>query len=178
MILGAIGLTVYNHIEDARVGKDTAIIEEQLEDYIFNKHDGPLGSDEEDYYFEGFDGSKYIGIVEIPCIGLRLPVYDHWDNNQLMQTPCLFYGSVENNHLVIGAHNYTNHLGEVRYEHEGETVYFYDIDGNRYKYVIDCSVNYYPSETEKLCESDYELTLFTCTYYGYLRVAIRCRRIY
>lgn len=206
-ICGAGGLTAYNINHDDEVGDRTTEIEEKLEDYIFNKvnaaskdeNGNPVNYFEPEiigydvngepilsyakgytteYSFEGFDASKYEGILEIPSLGIRLPVYTDWTMGQLESTPCVFYGGVKENHMVIGAHTYTNHFAHIRFIDDGEVVYFYDITGYRHKYIIDKHEIIVPEQSEYLCKSDYELTLFTCTWYGYKRNAVRCIEVF
>lgn len=52
------------------------------------------------------DGDAYCGILEIPVLGLELPVRNGWSYPALKQSPCCSSGSAETNDMIIAAHNY------------------------------------------------------------------------
>ena len=54
---------------------------------------------------------------------------------------------------------------------------FIDADGNIYAYNVAALEILNPGEVEKMVASDYDLTLFTCTYGGTAREAVRLQRV-
>lgn len=121
-------------------------------------------------------GELYIGILEIPALELTLPVMSQWSYSNLNTAPCRYQGTVYRNDLVIAAHNYWCHFGQLKNLLSGDEITFTDADGNRYLYqVLDMEV-VQPTAIEEMCTGDWDLTLFTCTYGGKSRLALRCIR--
>ena len=56
------------------------------------------------------DGSAYIGTLQIPALGLRLPVLRDWSYPNLRIAPCRYAGTPQGS-LVLAAHNYESHFG-------------------------------------------------------------------
>ena len=56
------------------------------------------------------DGYDYIGSISIPAINIDLPILDTWDYNRLNIAPCLYYGSIYTNNMIICGHSYKKHF--------------------------------------------------------------------
>ena len=124
------------------------------------------------------DGYSYTAVVEIPSLGLSLPVMSEWSYANLKISPCRYAGSPYNNDLVLCAHNYTTHFGELRWVEMGEDVYYTDVNGETIHYVIVNRETLNPDEVDYLTdpEAEWDLTLFTCYGTGATRCVIRCNR--
>lgn len=122
------------------------------------------------------DGYNYIGYLSIPSLDLELPVMSEWDYRRLRIAPCRYAGSTKTDNLVIMAHNYARHFGNLTQLTEGELVFFTDMDGVASCYEVAEVVTMKPTEAEEMTAGEYALTLFTCTYGGRSRVAVRCDR--
>ena len=79
-------------------------------------------------------------------------------------------------HLVIAAHNYRSHFGNLKNFTGGEEIIFTDVDGNKFYYTVVLCEILQPTEVEEMKAEEWDLTLFTCTYGGGQRVTIRCER--
>ena len=123
------------------------------------------------------DGYLYIGYVSIPSLGLELPVMSDWSYPQLKIAPCRYYGSTKTDDLVIAAHNYSQHFGNIKSLTPGDAVYFTDMDGVTTAYEVVEVDTLNPTAVEEMTSSGYSLTLFTCTYSGQSRVTVRCDRV-
>lgn len=121
-----------------------------------------------------YNGQDYIGMLEIPALDLKLPVISQWSYPRLRIAPCRYSGSAYTNDLVISAHNYAAHFGYLNQLHEGAAVIFTDADGNIFNYRVDWKETLNPRDVEYMKESEWDLTLFTCTPGGSYRVAVRC----
>ena len=186
LILSATGLSVYNIIEgknaksfsEEAVGilEQQIVVEEDFEifenaaekeipDYILNP--------EMEMPETEIDGIRYIGTLEIPVIGIKLPVISEWSYPNLKIAPCRYFGSVYLNNMVIAAHNYKSHFREIENLSAGDEVIFTDMDGNRFFYSV-ATKEVLPPEAIKEMTSGWDLTLFTCNPSGTFRVAIRC----
>jgi sortase A len=120
------------------------------------------------------DGHTYIGRLDIPTLGLSLPVMSQWSYPNLKISPCRYTGSAYTGDLVIAAHNYQSHFGTLKYLSCGDRVYFTDADGNEFTYEVAEIDQLLPTDIEKMTSGDWALTLFTCTIGGSYRVTVRC----
>ena len=122
------------------------------------------------------DGNAYIGTLEIPSLGLTLPVMSDWSDAKLRIAPCRYQGSAYQNDMIIAAHNYRSHFGRLGELSPGDTVSFQDEAGNRFDYRVTEIENLPGSAVEEMETGDWDLTLFTCTLAGNSRITVRCRQ--
>lgn len=136
-------------------------------------------SDEELNYIMptvNIDGYDYIGYVEIPKIGIKLPVMSDWDYDRLKIAPCRNFGSVNTNDLVIAGHNYTVHFGKLDNLTEGDAVIFTDVNGKVYSYAVQKLDTVSAEDVDAVQNSGYDLVLYTCTLSGKERTSVFCNR--
>lgn len=122
------------------------------------------------------NGEEYIGYLELPTLGLTLPVMSEWSYARLKLAPCRYFGSVYDK-MVLLAHRYMRHFGHIREMEIGDPVQFVDVEGNIYRYEVVASEILEKPETERMISGDWDLTLFTCTPSGVSRVTVRCKRV-
>lgn len=118
------------------------------------------------------EGEDYIGILEIPAFGSALPVGARWGNSS--RYPCRFSGSVYDRSIRIGA---TSQAGQYDFYREisvGDVLYFTDMNGNRYSYVV-ADIRYTSHAGEEIPDSqDADLTLFIQNIYAFEYIWIYC----
>lgn len=122
------------------------------------------------------DGEQYLGYLSIPDLDLTLPVLSEWNFSKLKIAPCRYSGSLTEGRLVIAAHNYVRHFAKLHTLKKGCRIRFTDASGNTYIYTVQTIERLQPTDGERMVSEDWDLTLFTCTYRGNLRVAVRCTR--
>jgi sortase A len=122
------------------------------------------------------DGETYIGVLRLPALGLLLPVMRDWNYERLKISPCRYSGSIDEGTIVIAAHNYRRHFGNLRSLSRGDVLTFLSADGKEYSYAVAEVETLAATAVEEMTASAYDLTLFTCTYGGAARVAVRCER--
>ncbi len=122
------------------------------------------------------NGDMYIGFLTIDDLQLELPVMASWDNEKLKTAPCRHSGTPDGNDLVIAAHNYTDHFGRLSNISSGAEIIFTDVNGKNTLYSVACIETLQPDGIEQMINSEYDLTLFTCTYTGAARLAVRCMK--
>lgn len=172
-MLAAIGLLVYNanesnHAETAAQDVLKHMSETSLE----------VSLDEENALSVAMvDGYPYIGVVGLPTLGLNLPVMDDWDYVRLKLAPCRYYGSPKTDDFVIAGHNYPTHFGRLSELKIGDAVTFTEMDGTVHRYKVGDIETLTPGQTQTMLESDWDLTLYTCTYSRAARVTVRCERV-
>ena len=123
------------------------------------------------------DGQEYVGYLEMPTIGISLPVMSDWSYPKLRTAPCRYWGSAYDDTMVIMAHNYDRHFGRLSSLNIGDPVQFVDAEGNIFRYVVAAQETLERTDVDVMLDSDYDLTLFTCTYGGASRVTVRLTRV-
>jgi len=121
------------------------------------------------------DGQEYIGLLSIPSLGVNLPVNNNISYPLLKATPCRYYGSAEADSLIIAAHNYSGHFGRIDTLKPGDRVCLSDAGGMTEKYAVSQILTLSGDAVDEMLDPDgWDLTLFTCTYSGTNRIAVRC----
>lgn len=123
------------------------------------------------------DGKDYIGVLEIPTMDTKLPVLKELTYPNLQIAPCRFYGSISQNNLIIGAHNYPTHFGNLHEVSQDDLIYFTDIKGNVFIYKVVSTSLVGSGDVNGLLEGDWDLALFTCTTDGRQRVIVKSELI-
>ena len=186
LILSALLLLLYNRYEDAHAGQEAESLLASVEAAISaqemaapNKPEStealslPLDPEMPVVTLGGYE---YVGYVEIPTLGLKLPVMAEWDYTRLQIAPCRQFGSSRTDNLVIAAHNYDTHFGKLRELSEGETVLFTDMEGIVSTYCVEKLETLSPDAVDAVLNSGYDLVLYTCTKGGRTRVIVFCDR--
>lgn len=122
------------------------------------------------------DGVDYIGVIAVPSLSLELPVASEWSYERLKISPCRYSGSVYSGDMVLCAHNYSSHFGQIKTLKPGDAVVFTDVDGNVYNYEVAELETLQPATVDEMKSGEWDLTLFTCTIGGQTRVTVRCDR--
>ena len=178
LIAAALFLTGYKLFHQMRAQRSAAQAAAQLTEQLpqTSQTDVPdyLLSPEMEMPVETIDGVDYVGVLRIPALALELPVISQWSYPLLKIAPCRYSGSAYQNNLVLCAHNYASHFGNLKSLHIGDAVTFTDMDGNLFSYQVAELETLPPQATEEMESGDWDLTLFTCTVGGQSRVTVRC----
>ena len=190
LVLGALGLAVYNQNEAAQAQQISAAVLPELMEKIRQEKSEAVTEPPTQQIPESLrtpedvemaemviDGERYIGCLSVPGLELELPVMSDWSYPQLRKAPCRYYGTALGGDLVLMAHNYARHFGYISQLKAGDPVYFTDADGNVHCYEVAAVDVLAPTAVEEMTAGDFDLTLFTCTYGGKSRVTVFCDRI-
>lgn len=120
------------------------------------------------------NGYRYIGMLDIPGLGLSLPVMEEWDYDRLNISPCRFTGNLYDGDLVLCAHNYPQHFGNLKDLQVGDEVTFTDAEGAEYVYAVHAIDSVGGDDLDGMLGGEWDLTLFTCTTSGQTRYVVRC----
>ena len=120
------------------------------------------------------NGYRYIGVLEIPALELSLPVMEDWDYDRLNISPCRFTGNLYDGDLVLCAHNYPQHFGNLKELDVGAAVRFTDAEGNVFRYEVKTIDSVGGDDLDGMLGGEWDLTLFTCTTSGQTRYVVRC----
>lgn len=151
------------------VQQEQILEENEIPDYILNP-DMEMPEEE-------IDGRRYIGRLEIPSCNLELPVISRWSYPALKVAPCRYQGSAYQDNLIIAAHNYASHFGNLKTLQTGDSVIFTDMDGNIFRYRVVEKEVLKDTAIEEMAAGEWDLTLFTCTIGGADRITVRCEKV-
>lgn len=118
---------------------------------------------------------EYFGILSIPSLSLELPIHSEWSEAALKTSPCRQQGDTDGS-LVIAGHNYTEHFGRLDRLSTGELIKLTPANGGTVTYTVADIGTLSPTAVDDVLESDYPLTLYTCTFSGRERIVVRCNR--
>lgn len=192
LLLAALLLTAYNLRRDAAAGTSAEAVLERLNPGLPRQESAPLlpsGEETEDALVPDYvldpetpmpereiDGQQYIGVLDIPALGLSLPIISTWSYTGLQIAPCRYAGSAYLDSLVIAGHNYQSHFASLPQLQPGDAITFTDMDGNAFCYEVSALETLSPYAIADMTGGSWALTLFTCTPGGQSRLAIRCSR--
>ena len=173
LLLSALGLWSYNQYQN-KMAEDAAFValadikeqSDQLESLV--EKDGTA--------IKVVDGDRYMGYITLEEQQVQLPVYAECDLTLLETGLCRYTGTLGGNNLVICGHNYNSFFGPLLWMDYSEHVIFTDAEGKSTRYVVESFETISPNDVEGMIEGDFDLTLFTCTYGGTNRYAVRCSR--
>lgn len=188
LIAAALLLTVYNIRESDRAGAEseemvvrmeslTADLPERLETEKKELVPEYKKNPEMEMPTVEVNGQECVGMIEIPALGLKLPVISEWSDAKLKKAPCRYSGSAYLKNMIIAGHNYRTHFSGIKRLNPGDSVVFTDADGNVFSYEVAEIETVGGYDIEKMEAGDWDLTLFTCTNKGKARAAVRCREI-
>ena len=155
--------------DDLQTPENSILEQTEIPDYVLNP-DMEMPTQE-------IEGNDYIGVLEIPSLGLSLPVMSEWSYSKLKLAPCCYHGSAYTGSLTIAAHNYRTHFGPVRGAPAGTQVFFTDVKGRRFSYEVSTVETIEATAIEDAVSEAWDLTLITCTPGGQARVAVHCIKI-
>lgn len=184
-LLAAVLLMGYNQWDSTRAEKAADSVLTQLEESIAEPRtiypgDAAEPTADTEMPVGTIDGYDYIGYLSIPSIGLALPVMQQWSYPGLKIAPGRYSGALYTDDLVIAGHNYARHFSPLTHLTEGTEVLFVDMNDNTWHYAVSDTEVLQPTQIEEMAvktsESNWDLTLFTCTTTGQARYALRCVR--
>ena len=197
LLVFAIGLAAYNLWSEQNAGRKSGEIVRLLSDETAETSDGDevvnyMGHEpyventyEEDapmyMLFPEMEmpsktiyGRDYIGVLYIDELGLKLPVLSELTYPGLRLSPCRYKGSAYEGNLIIAAHNYKTHFGNIKNLTPGSVVRLIDIDNNEFIYAVQTMETLPGTAIEEMEAGDWDLSLFTCNYGGTARITVRC----
>ena len=191
LMAAAFGLVLHNRMEANEAGRKAEIVLAELSDVMRERQESVIPAEDLSALAEAdkavpvmptetIDGNRYIGVLEIPALGISLPVGENWSDELLQLSPCRYSGSYYTDDLVICGHNYESHFSPIKYIEPEELLYFVTVEGTRYAYSVVQRETVWPLEIDKMLGKEdvpWDLTLFTCNNGGESRCTVRCMRV-
>ena len=184
LLLAAAGFVLYNRHDEQRAGNAaretleklviaTPMTSETVGELYIPDFEISEDIDMPSEFIEGFD---YVGILDMPTIGIRLPVISECRDNALRMAPCCYSGSAYKGNFVIAGHNYTAHFGRLGRLKVGDPITFTDIDGYEFHYTVYGTEILDGSAVREMLDNSWDMTLFTCTLDRTSRITVRCTK--
>jgi len=183
LVLGALFLFLKNEYDSSQAGKiqdeSMTVLRQKIESGVEPSNAASQNGDEtsSDIPSIEINGEKYMGYLYFPSLSKEFSVMSSWSYPKLKKSVCRYYGSVYTNDLVIAGHNYRKHFGQLKKLNVGDKVYFISSNGVSYEYEVGEIEIVSPTDISRMIESQYDLTLFTCTYGGQDRYTVRCKKV-
>ena len=118
------------------------------------------------------DGTDFVGLLELPQYASALPVCADWGKSA--SYPCRFSGSVYDRTLQIGATTQKGQYDFYRRISVGDSVFFTDMEGNRYSYAV-TDIRYEKhADQSTLQRKESSLTLFIKNIYAFEYIVLYC----
>lgn len=167
ILIIASSMTVYNKYIELKAGEKSIEVLKELKSDIKEEKEKTLSLN--------IDGNDYIGIISIPSLNLELPIMNNYDNLNI--APGRYYGSQENDNLIICAHAYKKHFKYIRNLSQKDIIIITNTSNEKVVYeVLEVEI-LSPTEVEKMINNDFDLTLYTCTSDGLNRITVRANRV-
>lgn len=172
MIVAAAVLIKNNFDESAKAGEasDTVlqgVIDQMPSSVLPSKDSGPMP-------VVDVDGRSFVGTVQIPSLGLLLPIQDEWASDNAKISICRYKGSVYDNDLIVCGHNYVEHFGTLPDLEIGSEVIVTDMNGKSFYFEVTNMETLGAYDVDEMVAGEWDFTMFTCTIGGSNRVTVRC----
>ena len=171
LILASVGLLLISNARGAQAQKILSRIEERIPRRttgypgLYTDADMPVLE---------LDGTDYVGTLDAPGFGVRLPVGSSWATGKLSVHPCRFWGSAYDGTLVIGGTGDKGQLDFCGKVNPGDQIRFTDMTGAEFDYQVAWVDRSDSAESQWLMKPEYDLTIFARDPYSLQYIAVRC----
>lgn len=175
LILSSLGLLLFTQMQANRAQTENAQLVETLHTILPPPTKGVMESySDNSMPALEIDGTDYSALVDIPALGLTLPVADSWNKHKVTLHPCRFYGSVYDGSLIIGGADQPGQFAGFKQLSLDAEVTITDMTGAVFTYAITEIEWRTSADAEVLFDSDAHLTLFVRNAYGTDYILLRC----
>ncbi len=174
LILGAGGLLLYNNWQEKNSKEFVSRVIDEFERLVdpFKRETMQLPKQMQSVVI---DGKEYIGSLDFPTLDQSFPILKNCNDELLKLAPCRYTGSYLKDNMIIAGHNYSSGFGLIKRLEIGDKVFFTDTLGNTLTYKVKDVQEIDGMDIKGMKEKgEWDLTLFTCTYGGQSRYAVRC----
>lgn len=118
------------------------------------------------------DGKDYIALLEIPAMGVNLPVSASWESGAFL--PGRFWGSIYGDGLAIGGTDYPGQFDFCSKIDNGTPISLTDMTGAQFTYTVARVDRAAKAESQWLLDENFDLTLFCRGMFSTEYIAVRC----
>lgn len=173
---GCIGWQIHHSAQERKEVLST--LERQLPQE--RVHTSPIsGNSERSMPVLNVDGRDYVGIVQLPDRGVRLPVLSDWSEESAHLTAGIYRGTASNGNLIIGAGNTPGQFYSLSQVDDGESAVFTDVTGAEYRYEVTSveTIETSKFETVSAHQEPWQLVLFAPSFSGIQQTVIRFKAV-
>ena len=106
------------------------------------------------------EGEDYIALLEIPYMGMKLPVSRSWGKSKVISNPCRFDGTAYDGTLIIGGYDQQGQFDFFDRISDGAEVMVTDMTGCVFTYEISRIERTSDVSAKNLADTGADLTLF------------------
>lgn len=184
MLVGAVLIGGRNLYDDQTNQAHGEAVVEELREQIAQDAETPRESgapvgEPADEVIVTVDGERYCGVLEIPKIGVQLPVSADYSVARLRHSVCRYRGTLSGGDMILCGHNTRPFFARLNEVFEGDTLYFVDGGGTSHELIVSEveTIDGYAMEALLDQTDSWDLSVFTCTYSGRMRYVVRCRLV-
>ena len=178
LIVLAILLLSYNAWDDYLAGrKSKKVLDDLTDKIVIPDEPSYLISSEVEMPTVNVDNNRYIGVLNLVPLGIKLPIISDYSYEKMRIAPVRYKGSVYLDNIIIAGHGYVSHFKNIKYLKVGDQITFTDMEGNIFKYEVIKQEIIDQDDVKKMEDGDWDMTLFTCNFDNSKRITIRLRNI-
>lgn len=175
LIISGLGLAFYNIVLTNKADEKSKEVIQELP-----QEDKDLPYEEVDLNIpvKNIDGIDFIGRLQIPAINKDLPITADWSYDLMRSYPNRYKGKTYDEPLIIMAHNFKSHFGDLPQLKNKDKIIFVDVLGRKITYEVVAMEIIDGYDVEDMVDTNYDLSLFTCNIWDRTtRFTIRANKI-
>lgn len=170
---GVMGYNIWDSSRADNIAEQTTLtLYEQIENYEEHYEEADIANAPQ---LIKMDNELYVGILRIPSLAVELPINNEWNDERLKASPCRYTGDITGS-MIVCAHNYKTHFGEISTLSQGDKLVITDATGNEHWYTVELITTIKGTDIDAMVNNPYDLTLFTCTLDRMNRITVRCAK--
>ena len=175
LILLSLGLLAGSLLRTQYAQKQNAAVTAQLRARMPDRAVGVAGdySDREMPILQ-LDGTDFVCLLEVPGLGVVLPVGNRWESDALQDHPCRFWGSIYDGSCILGGSGRQGQFDFCARLDLGDTILLTDMGGVEFSCSVRKIERSKTADFERLWDADYPLTLFVRQEYSSEYIIVRC----
>ena len=176
LILTAVGILAVQQIQNILARKANEQLVAMIDGQLPEKTSGsPADYSDARMPVLQVDGVDYVCLIEVPELGVQLPVRNVWDTKDLSHGPCRYWGSIYDGSFILGGSYLEGQFDFCSRLDLGQRIVIRDMLGAEFR----CSVSRIDRsssvEFEEFSHEEYPLTLFVREKYESRYILVRCQ---
>ena len=120
------------------------------------------------------NGRDYVCLLEVPGLGVVLPVENRWEANALRTRPCRFWGSIYDGSCILGGSGRKGQFDFCARLDVGDRILLTDMAGGEFSCSVEKIERSQSADFDRLWNAYYPLTLFARQEYSSEYIIVRC----
>ena len=177
LLCGGLGLLLGSQLLAQKALEKTAGVLKQMEAVLPERSPGVMDSySVPEMPVLQVKGEDFIAVLELPALGITLPVGSSWDTRKVREFPCRFTGSVYDGTLIIGGSDQKGQFENFEQLEDGSAVILTDMTSAEFSYTIERIERAKSARADILTDDSCDLTLFVRDAYSMEYLLVRCKK--